>query len=134
MPTGSGQGADGLAVERVRTKRVSEPATPGDGTRVLVMRLWPRGTRKTAADHWLKALGTPLDLIRQWKAGRTTWVAFVAAYRKHLRSAEARADLHTLVQLARKGPVTLLCTCPEEARCHRGILKLVLLGALRQPG
>jgi uncharacterized protein YeaO (DUF488 family) len=118
--------------EWVRTKRVREPAALEDGTRVLVMRLWPRGTRKSAAALWLKNLGTPVDLIRRWKAGGMTWATFASAYRKHLRSAEARADLQMLVQLARRGPVTLLCTCPEEARCHRGILKLVLAGALRQ--
>jgi len=55
--------------DRVRTKRVAEPAAPDDGTRVLVMRLWPRGVRKTAADQWLKGLGTPLNLIREWKTG-----------------------------------------------------------------
>lgn len=120
------------ATDRVQTKRVGEPASPDDGRRVLVMRLWPRGARRSVADHWLKGLGTPLTLIRQWKAGRITWATFASAYRKHLRSAEARADLQTLVGMAHRGRVTLLCTCPEEARCHRGILKLVLLGALRK--
>lgn len=116
----------------MRTKRVSEPRDPGDGTRVLVMRLWPRGTKKSVADLWYKNLGTPVELIRQWKAGDIMWPTFVRAYRKHLRSAEARADLHELVELARRGCVTLLCSCPEEGRCHRGILKLVVLGALRR--
>ncbi|MBI4840633.1 MAG: DUF488 family protein [candidate division NC10 bacterium] len=119
------------ATDRVGTKRVNEPASPDDGTRVLVMRLWPRGTRKSVTDRWLKGLGTPVELIRQWKAGRIPWAAFASAYRKYLRTVEAREDLNTLVELARRGRVTLLCTCPEEARCHRGILKLVLLGALR---
>jgi len=118
--------------DRVRTKRVAEPAAADDGTRVLVMRLWPRGVKKTAADHWLKGLGTPLDLIRQWKAGTISWEVLETAYRRHLRTAEARADLATLTALARRGRVTLLCTCPDEARCHRGILKRQILAALRR--
>ena len=118
--------------ERIRTKRVAEPAAADDGTRVLVMRLWPRGVRRTAADHWLKGLGTPLDLIRQWKAGTISWETLETAYRQHLRTAEARADLVTLTALARRGRVTLLCACPDEARCHRGILKRHLLVALRR--
>ena len=118
--------------DRVRTKRVAEPASVDDGTRVLVMRLWPRGVKKTAADHWLKGLGTPLDLIRQWKAGTISWEVLETAYRRHLRTAEARADLSTLTALARRGRVTLLCTCPDEARCHRGILKRQVLAALRR--
>lgn len=132
MTATSRRRAEASAADRVWTKRVNEPAAPDDGTRVLVMRLWPRGARKSVADHWLKGLGTPVELIRQWKAGRITWATFVSAYRKHLRAAEARADLHTLVGLARRGRVTLICTCPDEARCHRGILKLILLGALRK--
>jgi uncharacterized protein YeaO (DUF488 family) len=118
--------------DRVRTKRVGEPAAPDDGTRVLVMRLWPRGLKRTAADHWLKGLGTPLELIRQWKAGTISWEALEKAYRRHLRTAEARTDLATLTALARQGQVTLLCTCPDEARCHRGILRRQLLATLRR--
>ena len=118
--------------DRVRTKRVAEPAAADDGTRVLVMRLWPRGVKKAVADHWLKGLGTPLDLIRQWKAGTISWEVLETAYRRHLRTAEARADLATLTALARRGRVTLLCTCPDEARCHRGILKRQVLAALRR--
>ena len=116
----------------MRTKRVAEPAAADDGTRVLVMRLWPRGVKKTTADHWLKGLGTPLDLIRQWKAGTMPWDALETAYRRHLRTAEGRADLATLTALARRGRVTLLCTCQDEARCHRGILKRQVLAALRR--
>lgn len=119
-------------MDRVRTKRVAEPARPDDGTRVLVMRLWPRGVRKTAADQWLKGLGTPLDLIRQWKAGSISWEALEKAYLEHLRTAEARADLATLMALARRRRVTLLCSCPDEAHCHRGILKRHVLAALRR--
>ena len=118
--------------DRVRTKRIAEPAAADDGTRVLVMRLWPRGVKKAVADHWLKGLGTPLDLIRQWKAGTISWEVLETAYRRHLRTVEARADLSTLTALARRGRVTLLCTCPDEARCHRGILKRQVLAALRR--
>jgi len=118
--------------DRVRTKRIADPAAADDGTRVLVMRLWPRGVKKAVADHWLKGLGTPLDLIRQWKAGTISWEVLETAYRRHLRTAEARADLSTLTALARRGRVTLLCTCPDEARCHRGILKRQVLAALRR--
>ena len=96
------------------------------------MRLWPRGVKRTAADHWLKGLGTPLDLIQQWKAGTISWGTLETAYRQHLRTAEARADLATLMALARRGRVTLLCTCQDEARCHRGILKRHVLAALRR--
>lgn len=120
------------AADRVRTKRVTEPAARHEGTRVRVMRLWPRGVRKTAADQWLKGLGTPLDPIRGWKTGTISWEALATAYRQHLRPAEARADFARLRALARRGRVRLLCTCPDEAHCHRGILRRQVLAALRR--
>ncbi|MBI2461715.1 MAG: DUF488 family protein [Candidatus Rokubacteria bacterium] len=112
----------------ITTKRVSEPRESGDGTRVLVMRLWPRGVRKDHVDLWLKALGTDLGLIRAWKGGRLGWAELRRRYREGLKTPEARAALAELRGLARRGTVTLLCSCPQEARCHRGILKAVLTG------
>lgn len=48
-------------------KRVYEPASPADGYRILVDRLWPRGLSKerAAVDLWLKAIA-PSTELRQW--------------------------------------------------------------------
>ncbi len=45
----------------IQCKRVYEPASPADGRRVLVDRLWPRGIRKEALamDDWLKEVARP---------------------------------------------------------------------------
>ncbi len=112
----------------VKTRRVSEPKEAGDGTRVLVMRLWPRGIRKEHVDLWLRALGTDLALIKAWKAGTLGWAELRRRYLQGLKNPEAQQALAELRGLARQGTVTLLCSCPEEARCHRGILKAVLTG------
>src|ERR1051326_4073506 len=58
------------AVEKpvmIKRKRVYAPATPDDGRRVLVDRVWPRGIRNDAADveAWLKEAG-PSDGLRKW--------------------------------------------------------------------
>ena len=110
----------------VRTKRIYDPPQRADGTRVLVMRLWPRGISKEKVDHWLKDLGTDPPLIRAWKAGRLSWAELRRRYLAGLKRAEAQAQLAELRTLARTGPVTLLCACPDESRCHRGILKQLL--------
>lgn len=112
----------------VKTKRVSEPSEAGDGTRVLVMRLWPRGVRRKHVDLWLPALGTDPVLIRAWRGGTVGWTEFRRRYLTGLRDPAAQEALAELRGLARKGTVTLLCNCPEEARCHRGILKALLTG------
>src|SRR3954453_20356816 len=51
----------------VRTKRVYDAAEPGDGYRVLIDRLWPRGISKerAALDEWARDLA-PSDELRRW--------------------------------------------------------------------
>jgi uncharacterized protein YeaO (DUF488 family) len=110
----------------VKTKRIYDPPERADGTRVLIMRLWPRGVSKGKIDHWLKDLGTDPPLIRAWKAGGLSWAELRRRYLAGLKRAEAQAQLTELRALVRAGPVTLLCACPDESRCHRGILKQLL--------
>lgn len=111
----------------VRTKRVYDPPSPGDGMRVLVMRLWPRGIKKSRVDRWLKELGAEIPLIRAWKSRTlTSWPEFRRRYLADLKKPAARARLRELKALAKRGRVTLLCACPDESRCHRGLLKRLL--------
>lgn len=111
----------------VRTKRVYDPRSPGDGTRVLVMRLWPRGIKKSHVDCWLKELGAGIPLIKAWKTGTlTSWPEFRRRYLAGLKKPVTQAQLRELKALAKKGRVTLLCACPDEFRCHRGLLKRLL--------
>ncbi len=51
----------------IRLKRVYDSPDPGDGYRVLVERLWPRGVSKERArvDLWLKEAGASPPL-RIW--------------------------------------------------------------------
>ena len=51
----------------LKLKRAYEPAEPGDGFRVLVDRLWPRGISKSSAriDLWLKEIA-PSAALRKW--------------------------------------------------------------------
>jgi uncharacterized protein YeaO (DUF488 family) len=51
----------------VRVRRVYEEPEPGDGTRVLVDRIWPRGLTKAKAalDEWCKDVA-PSDELRKW--------------------------------------------------------------------
>ena len=53
----------------ITIKRIYDPKEPGDGYRVLVDRLWPRGISKEKAswDEWLKNIA-PSTALRQWFA------------------------------------------------------------------
>src|SRR5215472_2598509 len=113
----------------LRAKRVYEPRSPEDGTRVLVMRLWPRGIKKTHVDLWLKELGAELANLRAYNAGRVSWPEMRRRYLAGLKGEPAAGALQRLKAMARRGRVTVLCSCPDEARCHRGVLRKVV-GAL----
>jgi uncharacterized protein YeaO (DUF488 family) len=90
------------------------------------MRLWPRGVRKGAVDLWLKELGAGLDNLRAWKAGQVEWPEMKRRYLAGLESPPASIELARLRTLAAQQPVTLLCSCADESRCHRTVLQSVL--------
>ena len=56
-----------MAGGMVRVRRVYEEPERGDGTRVLVDRIWPRGLTKAKAalDEWCKDVA-PSDELRTW--------------------------------------------------------------------
>jgi uncharacterized protein YeaO (DUF488 family) len=111
----------------VATKRVYDAPMAADGTRVLVMRYWPRGIRKDKVDVWLRELGPVIPLLRSFLDGEITWAQYVPRYRAGLQRAEAQAALAELRGLAGRGPLTLLCSCADPERCHRALLQRLLL-------
>ena len=111
----------------LKTKRVYDPPATEDGTRILVMRFWPRGVARTAVDRWLRELGTSPALIQQWKQGAIRWNEFRRAYLRELQDPAARQAITEIRKLLGKKPATLLCSCPDEALCHRSILKQMIL-------
>jgi len=92
----------------VRVRRAYEPPAAGDGYRVLVDRLWPRGLSKEAArvDAWLKDLA-PSDGLRIWFGHDVErWDEFRERYWQELE--EQQATLEELVGRANDGRVTLV--------------------------
>jgi len=74
-------------------KRVYEAPEPGDGTRFLVERLWPRGVKKETLrmDAWLKDVA-PSNALRRWFGHEPAkWKEFRRRY-----SAELDAKLESL--------------------------------------
>jgi uncharacterized protein YeaO (DUF488 family) len=116
--------AIGRGMSVVHLKRVYEDASPEDGTRVLVDRLWPRGLSREAAkvDLWLKELA-PSDKLRHWfNHDPERWPEFRKRYRAEL--AENSEDLETLRRLvAGKKPVTLLFAAKDTEHNNAVALK-----------
>jgi uncharacterized protein YeaO (DUF488 family) len=99
-------------------KRAYEHAEPGDGARVLVDRLWPRGLSKdrAAIDHWAKEAAPSNDLRRWFDHDPARWEEFQSRYREELQSPEAQEEIAALRALARKSRVTLLYAARDEER------------------
>jgi uncharacterized protein YeaO (DUF488 family) len=109
-----------------RTKRVKEPRAPEDGTRVLVMRLWPRGVKKTHVDAWERDLAPPVELMRGFLDGKIPWPEYKREYLKTVKKS-GKAKLSELRSRSESGEtITLLCWCPDESRCHRSLLHELL--------
>ena len=109
-------------------KRVREAPAPGDGTRVLVDRIWPRGMTKdrAAADHWLKEIAPSTALRRWFGHDPKKWDEFRRRYRAEL---EERADaVETLRNLAAKRRVTLLFGAKDETHNQAVALKAFIEG------
>jgi uncharacterized protein YeaO (DUF488 family) len=98
----------------VRLKRAYDPATPADGYRVLIDRLWPRGVSRERAnlDAWEQELA-PSTRLREWfghEPGR--FDEFRRRYIDELRS--QRPALTALRRRARNGTVTLVYAASDE--------------------
>lgn len=124
------------AVKRVTVKRVYEKPARGDGYRVLVDRLWPRGLSKSqAALHiWLRDL-SPSDQLRRWFHARPEdWLTFRKRYLKELALPQAAEALDELYRLARrKKNLTLLFASKNEQHNNAVVLKDLLDGMRKPP-
>jgi uncharacterized protein YeaO (DUF488 family) len=94
----------------VAIKRAYEPASSGDGYRVLIDGLWPRGLskEKLRIDAWMKEIAPSADLRKWYGHQSERWPDFRKRYQSELQKTPASDLLRELVQRARKGKVTLV--------------------------
>jgi uncharacterized protein YeaO (DUF488 family) len=107
----------------IRLKRVYEPPSPDDGTRILVERLWPRGVNKQTAaiDHWAKEVAPSPDLRRWYNHDPNKWDEFIVRYRAELdKNLEALDDLKRWLK---EGPVTFVYAARDEEHNSALVLK-----------
>jgi uncharacterized protein YeaO (DUF488 family) len=119
----------------VSVKRVYEPARKGDGRRVLVDRLWPRGLTKEGAgiDEWLRDLAPSNELRKWYHSQPERWDEFRKRYLTELYSERARVALDHLYQLQERGKLTLLFAAKNENRNNAIVLRDLLEGARKPP-
>jgi uncharacterized protein YeaO (DUF488 family) len=64
--------------------------------------------------------------MRGYRSGTIPWERYRPLYLEGLDRPDAQAHLAEALELARKGPITLLCGCPDLRRCHRSLLSQYL--------
>jgi uncharacterized protein YeaO (DUF488 family) len=115
----------------IRTKRVYEEANVGDGFRVLVDRVWPRGLSKerAAADLWLKDVA-PSAALRTWFGhDPSRWSEFRKRYFAELdANPDAVASLRAASGVKR---LTLLFGARDEEHNQAVALRDYLFGRRR---
>jgi uncharacterized protein YeaO (DUF488 family) len=107
----------------VKIKRVYDPPDRGDGERILVDRLWPRGLSRRAAaiDAWMKELA-PSPGLRTWFGhDPARWREFRRRYLAELRT--RRYLLEAIARKAARGPVTLLFGARDREHNQAVVLK-----------
>jgi uncharacterized protein YeaO (DUF488 family) len=108
------RGASGA--DPVQIKRAYVAASPRDGYRVLIDRLWPRGIRKDdlVLDAWAKELAPSTALRRWFGHDPRRWRPFTLRYREELRAPAARAILDELARRAGARPLTIVYGARDE--------------------
>ncbi|WP_199097703.1 DUF488 family protein [Dyella sp. ASV21] len=118
----------------IAVKRIFEPASEGDGYRVLVDRLWPRGLKKedAALDAWSKELA-PSAALRKWfDHDPARWEGFRHRYASELDA--AAEHWRPLLTQASRHRVTLLYGARDEEHNNAVALKSYLEAMLKAHG
>jgi uncharacterized protein YeaO (DUF488 family) len=107
----------------LQLKRVYDDADEGDGFRVLVDRLWPRGVTKERAtvDLWLKEVAPSPGLRKEWHHNPGRFNEFAERYRDELEQNPATVELRELI--AEHATVTLLYGAKDPEANHARVLK-----------
>ena len=124
----------------IRIVRLGTARAEGEGLRLGTVRRPPRGVPKAAFaaqdwyDLWFPNLAPSLELMKQGQEVLipAQWAAFARQYRAEMAAPAARHDLALLAALSHRTDLALGCYCEDETRCHRSLLRDLLLeqGAL----
>jgi len=119
----------------VRIVRLGSPRAKDEGTRIGTVRRPPRGVPKSqfAArdfyDVWFPNLAPSVETMKlgQQASSDRDRAAFGKRYRAEMASPEASRTLDVLAALSRHADFSVGCYCEDESRCHRSILRQLLL-------
>ena len=119
----------------IKIVRLGSPREPHEGLRIGTVRRPPRGVRKDDYaskdffDVWFPNLSPSAELIKDAKAADTerSWSVFKKRFRAEMSRPDASKELDVLAALSHQTNMSLGCYCENEARCHRSVLRELLI-------
>jgi uncharacterized protein YeaO (DUF488 family) len=119
----------------IRIVRLGSPRTPGEGLRLGTVRRPPRGVPRAEHasrdfyDVWLPDLAPSEGLVKEARqaSDARAWRSFVTRYRAEMKRPEASRLIALLAALSHQTHLSVGCYCEEEARCHRSVLRELLM-------
>jgi uncharacterized protein YeaO (DUF488 family) len=111
---------------KIKIKRVYEQSDKGDGVRILVDRLWPRGLTKEKAsvDLWMKEIAPSTELRKWFGHDPDKWKSFRTRYETEIRHRDDLAKV--LKQKAMEGTITILYGARDQKHNEALVLKQFL--------
>ena len=121
----------------IRIVRLGSKRQPDEGLRIGTVRRPPRGVRKDRIatenwyDVWLPELSPSADLVKEGLAAGSDrdWEKFARKYRAEMAKPEASRLIQLLAALSRSANFSAGCYCENEDRCHRSLLRELLIAA-----
>ena len=119
----------------VRVVRLGSSRTPNEGTRIGTVRRPPRGVPKSAFssqnwyDVWFPVLAPSVETMKRGQEAESAaqWTAFTRKYKIEMAAPEARQALALLAALSHTTNFSVGCYCEDERRCHRSVLRQLLV-------
>ena len=119
----------------IRVVRLGSPRAAGEGLRLGAVRHPPRGVPKRQYrlrdiyDVWMPELAPSASLVKeaQRASDDRAWRAFVRRYRAEMKRPEVARLLELLAALSHDANLAVGCYCADELRCHRSVLRALLL-------
>ncbi len=113
---------------RVKVGRAYDPRARGDGARVLVDRIWPRGLSKEKADldEWCKQVAPSTELRKWYAHDPARFDEFSRRYRAELQESERAEVLQHLRALAKRRNLTLLTATKHSDISEAAVLANLL--------
>ena len=122
----------------IRVVRLGTPRDKNEGLRLGTVRRPPRGVkradfaRRDFFDLWMPDLAPSAPLV-SWALSEpftpARWARYERSYRAEMKTPQAKRLIALLAAMSHDSNFSVGCYCENESKCHRSILRRLLIEA-----